>query len=155
MFSRSALRPLNANVTSSALWPQRQISKASPSMTGDDPRGRWAEVERWLTVAEDDRMAVNACIMTAPPLRTIAAFHCQQAIEKLLKGFLVLAATRFRKTHSLAQLGAAAAAKFPEIAGTVAAIDEWTMWVAAYRYPSAEGSPEPEPDDEELRRALA
>src|SRR5436309_9432034 len=47
------------------------------------------------------------------------------------------------------------AAKFAEIAGTVAAIDEWTMWVAAYRYPSAEGSPEPEPDDEELRRALA
>src|SRR5437870_12624206 len=84
-------------------------------MRGDDPRGRWAEVERWLTVAEDDRMAVNACMMAAAPLRTIAAFHCQQAIEKLLKGFLVLATTRFRKTHSLAQLGAAPRRSLPRL----------------------------------------
>jgi len=124
-------------------------------MKGGDPRDRWAEVERWLAVAENDRLAVLACMATDPPLRAIAAFHCQQAVEKLLKGFLVLGATRFRKTHSLAQLGVAAAAIFPEIASIVGAVDDWTMWAGAYRYPSPEESPEPEPDNEELQRALA
>jgi HEPN domain-containing protein len=123
-------------------------------MKGGDPRDRWAEIARWLAVAENDRLAVLACMATAPPLRAIAAFHCQQAVEKLLKGFLVLGATRFRKTHSLAQLGAAAAAIFPETAGIIAAVEDWTMWAGAYRYPSPEGPSEPEPDDEELQRAL-
>jgi HEPN domain-containing protein len=124
-------------------------------MKGGDPRDRWAEVARWLAVAENDRLAVLACMATDPPLRAIAAFHCQQAVEKLLKGFLVLGATRFRKTHSLAQLGAAAAAIFPETAHIVAAVDDWTVWAVAYRYPSPEEPSEPDPDDQELRRALA
>jgi len=90
--------------------------------------------------------------MTAdPPLRSIAAFHCQQAVEKLLKGFLTLAAKRSRKTHSLSQLGAAAQASFPELADLVAAIENWSSWVAVFRYP---GDPVTEPDDAELRRAL-
>jgi HEPN domain-containing protein len=36
-----------------------------------------------------------------PPLPEIAAFHCQQAVEKLLKGFLVLGGINFRRTHEL------------------------------------------------------
>ena|SRR5437870_989627 len=90
-----------------------------------------------------------------PPLRTVAAFHCQQAVEKLLKGFLVLAARRFRKTHALSQLGAAAQASFADIAELVAAAEQWSDWVAIYRYPSEQGSDVAEPDDDELRRALA
>ena len=46
-------------------------------------------------------------------------------------------------------------ASFPELAGLVAAVEEWTVWAVAYRYPLEEGPDEVEPDDEELRRALA
>jgi HEPN domain-containing protein len=82
----------------------------------------------------------------------VAAFHCQQAVEKLLKGFLTLAGKRSRKTHSLAQLGATAQASFPDIAELVAAAQGWTEWATTYRYPDEDGPPEP--DDSEIEAAL-
>ncbi len=130
-------------------------SKGCVSMKAADPRARRETVERCLAVADIDRQTVAACVAADPPLRASAAFHCQQAVEKLLKGFLVLAAKRFRKTHSLAQLDAAAQASFPDIAELVAAAENWTVRAVAYRYPLAEGPDEAEPDDDELRRALA
>jgi hypothetical protein len=54
-------------------------------MRAPDPRARWQAVERWLRVAERDRQTVHACMAADPPLRDSAAFHCQQALEKLLK----------------------------------------------------------------------
>lgn len=100
--------------------------KGLPSMKAVDPRARWEAVEGWLDVAERDREAAAVCLASGLSLRGVAAFHCQQAVEKLLKGFLVLAAKRSRKTHSLAQLGSAAQARFPEIAGLVAAAKRWS-----------------------------
>jgi len=73
-----------------------------------------------------------------PPSRASAAFHYQQAIEKLLKGFLVLAGKRSRKTHALEQLGAAARASFPDIADLVAVARNWSGWAVDYRYPPTE-----------------
>jgi predicted nucleotidyltransferase/HEPN domain-containing protein len=129
--------------------------KGLATVKATDRHARWEVVERWLAIAELDRQTVTACMAADPPLRASAAFHCQQAVEKLLKGFLVLAAKRFRKTHSLAQLGAAVQASFPELAGLVTAVEEWTVWAVAYRYPLEEGPDDAKPDDEELRRALA
>jgi HEPN domain-containing protein len=127
-----------------------------PSMRTPDPNARWAAVERWLAVAERDRRTALACLADEPPLRESAAFHCQQAVEKLLKGFLVLAPKRSRKTHSLAELGAMAEASFPDIAEFVAAAKGWSNWAVVYRYPGEDGADvPPEPDEDELRRALA
>jgi HEPN domain-containing protein len=126
-----------------------------PSMRTPDPRTRWQAVERWLAVAERDRAAVAVVLSSGSALHGIAAFHCQQAVEKLLKGFLVLARKRSRKTHSLSDLGAMAEASFPDIAERVAAAENWSNWAVAYRYPSEEGDAPPEPDEDELRRALA
>ena len=60
-------------------------------MKTPDPPARWRAVGDWLAVAEEDRRVAAACIAMEPPLRGVAAFHCQQAVEKLLKGFLTLA----------------------------------------------------------------
>jgi HEPN domain-containing protein len=122
-------------------------------MKAADPRARWEAVERWLAKADRDRKAAAVCLASGPTLYGVAAFHCQQAVEKLLKGFLVLAGKRSRKTHSLTQLGALAQPSFPEIAGLVAAAANWSSWAFDFRYPS--DNPPPEPDDDELRRALA
>ena len=123
-------------------------------MKAPDPRARWQAVERWLSVAERDRQAVLLCLAADPPLGEIAAFHCQQAAEKLLKGFHVLAGKRFRKTHSLEDLGAAAQASFPDIADLVTAVRAWTSWVGVFRYPASDGAAAPEPDQDELHRAV-
>ncbi len=125
-----------------------------PAMRTPDPSARWAAVERWLAVAERDREAVLVVLSSSSALHGIAAFHCQQAVEKLLKGFLVLARKRSRKTHSLSELGAMAEASFPDIAEHVAAAKDWSKWAVEYRYPSEQGAAAPEPDEQELRRAL-
>ena len=72
----------------------------------------------------------------------------------MLKGFLVLAGKRFRKTHSLAQLGAAAQQSFPDLEKLVKAARNWSDWAFEYRYPSASGPAKPLPEEDELRRAL-
>jgi HEPN domain-containing protein len=121
-----------------------------------DPHARWEAVEDWRGGAEAHRRAAELCIAAGQPLPGVAAFHCQQAVEKLLKGFLTLAGKRGGKTHSLTQLGALAAASFPEIAELVAAAKGWSDWAFEFRYPPRRGhKPMPPPEEGELRRALA
>jgi uncharacterized protein len=120
-------------------------------MKAPDPRVRWEAVKRWLEIAEIDRNAAQA-LLAVPSLRPSAAFHCQQALEKLLKGFLTLAGKRGGKTHALNRLGAAAAKSFPGIKQLVATAKNWSDWAFIYRYPSDRAPPVP--DEDELRRAL-
>jgi HEPN domain-containing protein len=130
-------------------------SKGTPSMKGPDPHARWETVEGWLEAAEQDRGTAVLCLAADTPFRGSAAFHCQQAVEKLFKGFLVLAAKRSRKTHSLAQLGAAAEASFPEIQSGGGCCENWSRWAVDFRYPTRRGRIKPAPDEGEWRRALA
>jgi HEPN domain-containing protein len=124
------------------------------SMKSADPRALWEAVEDWLEAAAEDRRVAATCLALDPPARGAAAFHCQLAVEKLLKGFLMLAGKRSGKTHSLAQLSAAAEASFPEISDLVAAAKDWSRWAVDFRYPRRRGRVKPAPDEDELRRAL-
>ena len=123
-------------------------------MKTPDPRAQWRAVDDWFAVAHEDRRVAAICLAADPPLHGIAAFHCQQAIEKLLKGFLTLAGKRSGKTHSLEQFGAVAAASFPEIVDLVTATKGWSNWAVDFRYPARRGRARPPPDEGELRRAL-
>ncbi|MBV9814691.1 MAG: HEPN domain-containing protein [Alphaproteobacteria bacterium] len=125
-------------------------------MKAPHPRARWQAVNDWLAVANEDRRVAGICLTADPPLRGIAAFHCQQAVEKLFKGFLTLAGKRGGKTHSLRELGGAAAASFPEIGELAAASKDWSDWATDFRYPSRgrRSRLKAPPDDDELRRAL-
>jgi uncharacterized protein len=125
-------------------------------MKAPDPRDRWEAVNDWLAVANEDRRVAGICLTADPPLRGIAAFHCQQAVEKLFKGFLTLAGKRGGKTHSLRALGGAAAGSFPEIADLAEAAKGWSNWATDFRYPSRgrRGRLKPPPDEDELRRTL-
>src|SRR6516165_261043 len=120
-------------------------------MKAPDPRARWQAANRWLEVAQVDRNAALV-LLPVPSLRPSAPFHCQQALEKLLKGFLTLAGKRGGKTRVLDRLGAAAAKSFPEIEELVAAAKNWSDWAFIYRYPPDKAPPVP--DENELRRAL-
>src|SRR5712691_546097 len=114
-------------------------------MKTPDLRARWQAVDDRLAVANEDRRVAVLCLAADPPLRGVGAFHSQQAVEKLLKGFLTLAGKRGGKTHSLAQLGAGATASFPEITELVAAARDWGNWAVDFRYPSRRRRPEPVP----------
>lgn len=123
-------------------------------MNGPKPADIWREVLAWLRVAGSDQRVARVCMICDPPAHDAAAFHCQQAAEKLLKGFLVYAGVDFSKTHDLGRLGRAVAAHFPSVASLVTGIDDWTAWNVAYRYPDL-AEPQPEPSAEELSQALA
>ena len=122
-------------------------------MSGLDPDDPWPEVLEWLHVARSDQRAGRLCLSADPPLCDVATFHCQQAAEKLLMGFLVRAGTDFRKTHDLDVLAQSVLAHFPSLEPLLTPMRAWTAWSVAYRYPG-EAGPEPEPSAEELSRAL-
>jgi HEPN domain-containing protein len=77
-------------------------------MSEPDPAEIGRKVEECLRVARSDRLAAERYMAGDPPLYNVAAFHCQQAAERPLKGFLVLARRDFGKTHDLMRLAAAA-----------------------------------------------
>lgn len=114
----------------------------------------WIEVLGWIRVATSDMRAVRVCLSADPPMCDIAAYHCQQASEKLLKGFLVRANRDFGKTHNLGKLADAVVAAFPHVDGLVEPLRDWTQWSVAYRYPGTEQE-EPEPSPDGLYTALA
>ena len=62
------------------------------------------EVRAWLTKAAHDLRAAEYLAHAEQPLLDIAVYHCQQAMEKALKGFLTAASRPFPKTHTLVPL---------------------------------------------------
>lgn len=59
------------------------------------------EARQWLRFAGEDMASAEQLFRASPPLLKQALFHCQQAVEKALKGFLVYHDQPFRKIHAL------------------------------------------------------
>jgi len=58
----------------------------------------------WLAVVDDDLRQVVSNLHGPLPSLAGAAYHCQQAAEKLVKAALVEARTVFPKTHDIGAL---------------------------------------------------
>ncbi len=58
-------------------------------------------LEQWLEKAEHDLLAAQLIIEQQPLILDISCFHCQQAVEKYLKIFLIYHKKDFPKTHNL------------------------------------------------------
>ena len=61
-------------------------------------------VEDWVFYAESDLKTAEILIKDEDPMTNIITFHCQQAIEKYLKAFLVDHDVPIVKTHDLIKL---------------------------------------------------
>jgi HEPN domain-containing protein len=62
------------------------------------------QVEDWILLADKDLCAAEIIIKDEYPLTNIVAFHCQQAIEKYLKAYLIEKNIPLIKTHDLIKL---------------------------------------------------
>jgi HEPN domain-containing protein len=60
---------------------------------------RFDEARQWLRFAGEDMASADQLFRASPPLLKQSLFHCQQAGEKALKGFLVYHEQPFRKTR--------------------------------------------------------
>jgi HEPN domain-containing protein len=58
-------------------------------------------LKQWLDKAEMDLAVINILQKSKSAPTSATAFHCQQAIEKYLKGFLGFNDVAFAKTHDL------------------------------------------------------
>ncbi len=58
-------------------------------------------VRQWLYKADEDLNAVKTLLEIPSKDYFISAFHCQQAVEKYLKAFLVKNQIEFGKTHDI------------------------------------------------------
>ena len=104
-------------------------------MSGPDPdldAERRREAGRWPTVAAADMRVMRMCLDAATPEAGVAAYMCQQAAEKLVKGLLVAAGVGFARTHDMARLGDLAAAHYPARRELLAATGRLTAWSSAY-----------------------
>jgi HEPN domain-containing protein len=82
-------------------------------MNGDETAEQRREAAGWLAIAREDVRVARACLALDPPAFGMAAYHCQQAAEKLTKGLLAAAGVAVRKTHDLNALADLAAAHYP------------------------------------------
>ncbi|MGH7813935.1 MAG: HEPN domain-containing protein [Candidatus Binataceae bacterium] len=71
----------------------------------------------------------------SPGLSGTAVFHCQQAAEKALKGFLAWHDLPFRKTHELEEIGEACLAIDPTLKAIVDRAVPLTEYAWKFRYP--------------------
>src|SRR5262245_34967218 len=92
-------------------------------------------VAGWLAVVDDDLRQVVNNIEGPMPSLSGAAYHCQQAAEKLVKAVLTEAATAFPRIHDIAALVALLPAGH-RLKQRARELQELTPFGVAYRYPS-------------------
>jgi HEPN domain-containing protein len=111
---------------------------------------RAAETRAWFTKAARDLRAAEVLLAASPPLLGEVVFHCQQAAEKAMKGFLTWHDRPFGKTHDLAVVGGLCAAQDQSLESVCRRAERLSVFAWVFRYP---GDPE-EPAREEAQSAL-
>lgn len=109
-----------------------------------------ADTQGWLRKAATDLRAAKHDLAASPPLLADATFHCQQAVEKVFKSFLMWHSVPFRKTHSLEELGEQCLDVDSTLRALIDCVVPLTEYAWKFRYP---GDPE-EPSFDEAKEAL-
>jgi HEPN domain-containing protein len=108
------------------------------------------ETQAWLRKAAHDLRAAEHNLTASPPLLDDMVFHCQQASEKSLKGFLMWNNIPFRKIRSLEKIGEQCLDLDLTLQDFVDRAVPLTEYAWKFRYP---GDPQ-EPSLEEAEEAL-
>lgn len=89
----------------------------------------------WLKKADNDRQSSQLLMRADPPLTDTAAFHAQQAAEKLLKAFLTAHGEVFERIHDLEQLLDKCAAIDASFQPLYDDVEPLTIYAVRFRYP--------------------
>lgn len=106
-------------------------------------------VQGWLIKAQHDLATARKLADDPYPLLDTAIYHCQQAAEKAVKGFLAFRDQAVVKTHDVRFLVNQALSLEPGFEDCLEAAESVTPYATAYRYPDEVL----EPDDEEFEMA--
>jgi HEPN domain-containing protein len=106
----------------------------------------------WLTKALHDLQTARITANAADGPLDTAIYHCQQAAEKSVKGWLTAKSVSFERTHDLRRLIRQAAGELPQFTQFTGAAEILTPYVSAFRYPGL--TDDPMPSREEFDAAL-
>jgi HEPN domain-containing protein len=124
---------------------------------GEEPGSMTAKVvAEWLKRVKRDLRTARLCCETDNPMPDQAAYHLQQAAEKLTKAALVALQKRPRKGHQIGEFAKRLPAAFPARERFLA-LDRFSDYVWAHRYPGEEQGrpPPPLPSVAEARAWIA
>jgi len=109
------------------------------------------EVVAWFERAHRDLRAAAVDMGAQPPLSGDAAFHCQQAAEKAVKGLLVARGIPFPKTHDIRAVADLVETEDPDLDALLDRASELTEYAWRFRYPGDVF----DPADDEIADAMA
>ena len=89
----------------------------------------------WLKKAEKDLLTAEHELSFSDAVTESICFHCQQAVEKYLKGYLVFLDISFIKTHEIGELITKCENKDKEISIFKEEADSLTDYAISVRYP--------------------
>lgn len=107
-------------------------------------------VQGWLTKAQHDLASARVLAASTPPLLDTAIYHCQQAAEKTVKGYLVYCDQEFERIHDIEELIRLAMPSAETFVNWIDVGIELTPYARIYRYPGYAT----EPSREQFERAL-
>jgi HEPN domain-containing protein len=108
-------------------------------------------VRSWLLKATRDLASARALAASTPPLLDTAIYHCQQAAEKAVKGYLVFCDRPADRVPDIEALIRSAMFCTQGFAEWIDVGIELTPYARLYRYPG----PATEPTQEQFNRALS
>ncbi len=95
-------------------------------------------VEQWLTKANRDLRFAKAALTLDEKFYDEIVFHCQQSVEKSIKGFLAKNKQPFSKTHDIGELLTSVAKVDLELTSLLSGAKILTKYAVAIRYPDIE-----------------
>ena len=104
-----------------------------------------AATKAWLTKARNDLDTARLISASPDGHLDAAIYHCQQASEKAVKGFLISCGAAFQKTHDVEQLVDLAMEQDDTFSAWLNEAAMLTPLATAYRYPSEGGLFDPPP----------
>ena len=115
--------------------------------------GKHDLVLSWLVKAQRDLDSADRLAAGDKPLLDTAIYHCQQAAEKAVKGFLLFRDQRFEKTHDIRVLVELAQQHEPGFALWQDAAARLNPYSTGFRYPGDSVAPDAEEFQQAMRAA--
>jgi len=98
-------------------------------------------IKSWLEKAEKDLLTAKHELSFPDAVIESICFHCQQAVEKFLKAYLIFLNISFTKTHEIGELITKCEKKDKQISKLKEEADKLTDYAIDVRYPEEPSEP--------------
>jgi HEPN domain-containing protein len=98
-------------------------------------------IQQWLQRVDVDLRSAEVDLAASPPITDDACFHCQQAVERLLRAFLTYHGVEFDYIHEIEQLIKQCETIDSSFSALHNSADRLTGYAVRFRYPYSGAAP--------------